>query len=131
MDCPFPIIGRKVKVKILRTFKVNGKSYKSKELDFNAMCDLEDMGVSMVDIKSKSLSLIRAYLSFCGNMSVEEAGNEVMLHLQNGGKFDEIMEELKTAIENSDFFRILKERAEEEDAENQTEESQKSENTEP
>lgn len=108
----------------MRVFKVNGKSYKSKELDFNAMCDLEDMGVSMVDIKSKSLSLIRAYLSFCGNMSVEEAGKEVMLHLQNGGKFDEIMEELKTAIEDSDFFRILKERAEEEDAESETAESE-------
>lgn len=115
----------------MRRFTVNGKHYKSKELDFNAMCDLEDMGVSMVDIKSKSLSLIRAYLSFCGNMSVEEAGNEVMLHLQNGGKFDEIMEELKAAIENSDFFLLIKKRAEEEDAENQTEESEESENTEP
>lgn len=115
----------------MRRFTVNGKSYKSKELDFNAMCDLEDMGVSMVDIKSKSMSLIRAYLAFCGNISAEEAGNEVMLHLKNGGKFDEIMEELKSAIENSDFFQILKERAEEEDAENQTEENKKSENTEP
>lgn len=113
----------------MRTFKVNGKTYKSKELDFNAMCDLEDMGVSLVDIKSKSLSLIRAYLSFCGNMSVEEAGNEVMLHLQNGGKFDKIMEELKTAIENSDFFRILKERAEEEATADETEENEESKNT--
>lgn len=114
----------------MRVFKVNGKSYKSKDLDFNAMCDLEEMGVSIIDIKSKSLSLIRAYLSFCGNMSVEEAGNEVMLHLKNGGKFDEIMEELKTAIENSDFFQILKKRAEEEDAEDQEQDGKESKNTE-
>lgn len=115
----------------MRKFTVNGKSYKSKELDFNAMCDLEDMGVSLVDIKSKSMSLIRAYLAFCGNMSAEEAGNEVMNHLKNGGKFDEIMEELKDAIENSDFFQILKERAEEENAEDQEQESEERENTEP
>lgn len=114
----------------MRRFLVNGKTYKSKELDFNAMCDLEDMGVSMVDIKSKNMSLIRAYLAFCGNISAEEAGNEIMLHLKNGGKFDEIMEELKVAIEDSDFFRFLKERAEEEDTENQKEKGEENENTE-
>ena len=92
----------------MRRFLVNGKTYKSKELDFNAMCDLEDMGVSMVDIKSKNMSLIRAYLAFCGNISAEEAGDEIILHLKNGGKFDEIMEELKVAIENSDFFASSK-----------------------
>ena len=84
----------------------------------------------MVDIKSKNMSLIRAYLAFCGNISAEEAGNEIMLHLKNGGKFDEIMEELKAAIEDSDFFRFLKKRAEEEDAESQTEESKEIKNTE-
>lgn len=114
----------------MRRFLVNGKTYKSKELDFNAMCDLEDMGVSMVDIKSKNMSLIRAYLAFCGNISAEEAGNEIMLHLKNGGKFDEIMEWLKEAIENSDFFRFLKERAEEEDSESKTEKEEERENTE-
>lgn len=114
----------------MRRFLVNGKTYKSKELDFNAMCDLEDMGVSMVDIKSKNMSLIRAYLAFCGNISAEEAGDEIILHLKNGGKFDEIMEELKVAIENSDFFRFLKERAKEEDAESEMEESKEIENTE-
>lgn len=114
----------------MRRFLVNGKTYKSKELDFNAMCDLEDMGASMVDIKSKNMSLIRAYLAFCGNISAEEAGNEIMLHLKNGGKFDEIMEELKVAIENSDFFRFLKERSEEEDSESKTEKEEESENTE-
>lgn len=114
----------------MKRFLLNGKKYKSKELDFNAMCDLEDMGVSMVDIKSKNMSLIRAYLAFCGNISAEEAGNEIMLHLKNGGKFDEIMEGLKEAIENSDFFRFLKERAEEEDSESETEKSEEIENTE-
>ena len=114
----------------MRRFLVNGKTYKSKELDFNAMCDLEDMGASMVDIKSKNMSLIRAYLAICGNISAEEAGDEIMLHLKNGGKFDEIMEELKAAIEDSDFFRFLKERAEEEDAENQKEKGKENEKTE-
>ena len=40
------------------------------------------------------------------------------------------MEELKVAIENSDFFRFLKERAKEEDAESEMEESKEIENTE-
>lgn len=27
---------------------LNGKEYKAKELDFNAMCELEDMGIDLM-----------------------------------------------------------------------------------
>lgn len=114
----------------MNTFKVNGKTYKQKELDFNAMCDLEQMGGSVIELKSKSMSFMRAYLAFCGNMSEEEAGNEIMAHLQNGGKFDEISKALNDAVKDSGFFRALKEGAETENAESETEENEKAENTE-
>lgn len=114
----------------MNTFKVNGKTYKQKELDFNAMCDLEQMGGSVTELKSKSMSFMRAYLAFCGNMSEEEAGNEIMAHLKNGGEFDEISKALNEAVKDSGFFRALKEGAESEDAESETAESEKAENTE-
>ena len=37
----------------MRTFTVNEKSYKAKDFDFNLVCDLEDMGISLDQIKKK------------------------------------------------------------------------------
>lgn len=107
----------------MKTFTINGKEYKSKMIDFNLVCDLEDMGVSIVNIDGKDMSLIRGYFGLCAGLTKEKAGKEIEAHLTNGGKFDELMELIKFEMENSDFFRNLKKTAETEDAENQTEES--------
>ena len=37
------------------TFTVNGKTYKAKPFDFNMVCDLEDMGISMQDASNKPM----------------------------------------------------------------------------
>lgn len=107
----------------MATFTVNGKSYKTKEIDFNGMCDLEDMGVSVTNMREKSLSLVRAYVAFCANISPEEAGKEIAAHMKNGGKLDSAMELAFDALKNSDFFQSVEKTAEAENAENQTAES--------
>lgn len=107
----------------MATFTVNGKSYKTKEIDFNGMCDLEDMGVSVTNMREKSLSLVRAYVAFCANTSAEEAGKEIAAHMKNGGKLDSVMELAFDALKNSDFFQSVEKTAETKDAENQTAES--------
>ena len=41
------------------------KEYEAKEFDFNLICDLEDMGISLDAAAEKTMNLIRAYISFC------------------------------------------------------------------
>lgn len=108
----------------MKTFTINGKEYKSKMMDFNFMCDLEDMGVSVVDMEGKNMSLVRGYLGLCAGISKESAGKEIQAHLISGGKFDEIMEVIKYEMDNSDFFQGLNQTAEAENAENQTAETE-------
>ena len=44
----------------MKTFKVNEKEYVAKPFDFNLICDLEDMGISLQDAGRKPMGMIRA-----------------------------------------------------------------------
>lgn len=106
----------------MRTFKVNNKEYKAKPFDFNLVCDLEDMGVSMEEMGQKSMSTVRGYFGLCAGLGRESAGAELQAHIVGGGDFSELLEAMSAEMNNSDFFRSLSERAETENAEMQTEE---------
>lgn len=105
----------------MKTFEVNGKRYKRKEFDFNLVCDLEDMGVSLDDMQKKNLSLIRGYFGLCAGLGKEEAGAELQAHLISGKKFESLTDVMSDEMEKSDFFRALSKTAETEDAEVETE----------
>lgn len=93
-------------------FNVNGKEYKSKEFDFNMICELEDVGVSIEQITSKPLSMVRAYFAICTGRDRIFAGAEIAEHIKNGGSLNDIMEVMTKEMELSDFFRTLAESAE-------------------
>lgn len=92
----------------MRTFTINGKTYKAKPFDFNLLCDMEDMGVSVGE-NSKSLSMLRAYLAICAGEDNEFAGREINQHVVGGGSLDGAFDALKKEMELSDFFQALKE----------------------
>ena len=96
-------------------------------VDFNLVCDLEDMNVSVVDGNMKSMSLMRGYFGLCAGLSMTKAGEEIQSHLKHGGKLDEFAESLKYEFENSEFFQSLREEAEEDNTENPATESEKEE----
>lgn len=108
----------------MKRFTVNGKQYDAKPFDFNLVCDLEDMGVSLQEMGRKHFSVTRAYFSLCAGLSVEEAGKELETHAISGGTFVEINGALNDEMEKSDFFRTLIKAEEEEITENQSEEEQ-------
>ena len=60
----------------MKYFTLNGKEYKSKELDYNTACDLEDMGVSLEMANTRPMSMVRAYFACCADISKEAAGKE-------------------------------------------------------
>ena len=105
----------------MRKFKLNGKEYNAKGFSFNTVCDLEDCGFSMEDMQRKPMSMVRAYLSICLNTSLESAGKEMEEHIISGGDFEKIMEVITNEMNDSDFFRNLNKRAEEEVGENEEE----------
>ena len=98
-----------------KLFIVNGKTYHAKEFDFNFLCDLEDQNLSLEDIDKKPMSLIRSYLAFSANITKEQAGVEIEKHLENGGKFNDIVEIMGQQMQDSGFFRSLNKGTEEED----------------
>lgn len=93
---------------INNTFEVNKKRYDIPELDFNAICDLESMGVSLGQIKKTPTEGIRAFFALCFNGDKEIAGTEIQSHIENGGEMDVIAEALGKAVKESGFFRAIK-----------------------
>lgn len=109
----------------MSTFKVNGIEYKAKPFDFNLVCDLEDMGITMSNMAGRSTSLIRAYFGLCSGLSKEDAGKEIERQFIKYGDLNDISEALNKEMEASDFFRSLTERAKTANAEGEETESKK------
>ena len=96
-----------------KVFVVNGKTYKAREFDFNFLCDLEDQNLSLEDIDRKPMNLIRAYLAFSAGITKEEAGKEIEAHLESGGKFNDVVDVMSHQMQDSGFFRSIREGKEE------------------
>ena len=114
--------GKKI---MTRTFTVNGKLYQAREITFNAICELEDAGVSLTEIESKPISTVRSYFAICLGGNKEVAGQEIEKHIINGGNLDEIMTAFREELADSDFFQALTKTANEEAQENQETETAK------
>lgn len=91
----------------MNTFTVNGTEYKAKPFDFNLVCDLEDMGVSLEEMGKKKMSMVRAYFAICAGKGNEFAGKELNTHFIGGGKFEDIVEAMNKEMEVFDFFQTL------------------------
>ncbi|MEG2769289.1 MAG: hypothetical protein RR902_00555, partial [Oscillospiraceae bacterium] len=90
-----------------KKFTVNDKVYDVPELDFNAVCDLEGMGVSFTNLKKTPILGLRAFLALCLDGDAEIAGIEIGEHMKKGGKLDVIAEAMGASIQDSDFFQAL------------------------
>ena len=88
-------------------FTVNGVTYTAKPFDFDLICDLEDMGVSIERIDKMPMSLIRGYFALCANVEPKVASSWIQEHLKKGGKVDDITEAMTKEMDVSDFFRSL------------------------
>lgn len=91
----------------MNTFNLNGSTVVAKRFDFNMLCDLEDLGVSIQDAQKKPMAMVRAYIAICLGAGLDYAGHQMEEHLVNGGTFEDIMSVMSKEMENSDFFRNL------------------------
>lgn len=91
----------------MKTFRLDGKVYEAKEIDFNMICDLEEQGISLEEIEKKPMSMMRTYIGFCINGTKEMAGKLIENHLVNGGSMSDIAEVMGEAMTESGFFQAL------------------------
>lgn len=90
----------------MKKIKLNGTEYEFEGINFNSVCQLEEMGVDITAAEKKPMSFIRAILALAvGDAKV--AGDELQAHLMNGGTLDEITKMISDEIAGSDFFQAI------------------------
>lgn len=91
------------------TFKLNNKDYNAKKLDYNAVCDLYDLGTDISTLSNGiNFSSIRNFIAvLIFNNDTELAGKEINDHIVNGGKLEDIVEIITKSVEDSGFFQAL------------------------
>lgn len=102
----------------MENFKLNGRVYKAREVDFNFVAMLGENGIFVTEITKKILPSLRVYVAFCMNSDdLEMAGNEINLHIINGGALDDITAVFVEKLNDSDFFQALSSRTNDKETE--------------
>ena len=94
-------------------YKLNGKTYQlSNEISFVEMAQLEKCGITLQALKEPEnlpFNILLGAVAFITKLSLQEANDEMMIHLKNGGKLGDFQEAIKMLFEvlkNSDFFKL-------------------------
>lgn len=90
----------------MNTVMINNKVVVIKNIDFSAICELEDLGLDVSKVGSKTFSSVRSAVAFHMGISLDDAGKEIENHIKNGGKLDALVPLLEAIVE-SDFFQAL------------------------
>ena len=97
----------------MKKITTNSKDYNiDKVIDFNGICELEDLGLDLSNLKKTKMSSIRALLAYVGGMDTDTAGAEIMEHLKKGGSFEDFTPLINSLVE-SDFFQATRQPSEE------------------
>lgn len=83
---------------------INSKEYKVPKFDFDAMCELEELGLDFNSTK-QSFSYIRALVAYTMKCDLNEASEAISEHVKTGSIAD--FSVLSKALTESDFFQNL------------------------
>ena len=87
---------------------VGGKDYKLPKLDFNAVCELEELGMDFSRIQKMSMSTGRALLALVMKTDCKTAAKAYEDELEKDEEaFNKIMLPLYNMINESDFFQKM------------------------
>lgn len=95
------------------TIILANETYDIPELDFNAVCELSEKGVDILDPKSFTKNPIiaaRNITSWMTKTDTIEAGNIIQNHVIDGGDIADIFTAFNEAIEASGFIHSLQAR---------------------
>jgi hypothetical protein len=86
---------------------INGREYTIPEVDFDAVCELEEKGVDLLaaDAKHPKIAItLRGIVAWIMGVPEKVASREIMEHIQNGGNIIEILNTVTEAMQDSGFF---------------------------
>lgn len=89
--------------------KINGKTYKVKEMGFSEYTKMEEQGFSIIDaFRKKQLTLIAMGFA-CAVIGCdrEDAEDLINQHVLGGGNIIDIVEAFSNAVAESDFFQKM------------------------
>ena len=103
-----------------RTIKLNDKEYTMPEIDFNAICELSELGVDVMNPETLSkhpIPTARAVVAWITGENLTTAGNLIQTHLIAGGDIAHVLTGFIGGIEDSGFFKSLPRRKVEDEEE--------------
>ena len=86
---------------------INGNKYDIPEVDFDAVCELEEMGVNLLaqnKEKPQIATIVRGFSAWIMGVDVQTASREIESHIANGGNVLDILSKVTDAVTNSGFF---------------------------
>lgn len=90
----------------MKNITINGKEYKIKPIDFNALCELEESGFVLADAPKQTFKTLRALCAVAMGCDIVDAGKEIEEHIASGGSIADLKPLFDNLVE-SDFFRNL------------------------
>lgn len=87
---------------------INGNKYDIPELDFDAVCELEEYGVELMAINKNSpkiASTVRGFAAWVMGTDLKTASEEIANHINEGNGIAEILNSMIDAVQNSGFFK--------------------------
>lgn len=96
----------------MRKVEINGKTYSLAPMNFNTICAIDELGISIDDYTKKQMAFVRAYLAVSTGLTTITVGEELESHIIGGGDFKEIFKAVGEEIDESDFFQAIKKKQE-------------------
>jgi hypothetical protein len=90
----------------MKNIIINNITVSLKNIDFGAICELEDLGLDVQSIGKKTFSSIRCAVAYHMDISIDEASKVIEEHITKGGKLADFVPFLE-AITSSDFFKAI------------------------
>lgn len=94
---------------------INDKRYEIPELTFEAVCELEENGIYLLNMDRndrKFASMIRALVAWVIGSDLPTASAEIQAHIEKGGNIGDIMTKITEAVNQSSFFNAQRKAAE-------------------
>ena len=82
---------------------VNGKVYPVKELTWKFLVILDKEGIDVERVSG--VAALNMFVAYCGDMTPQEAEEEINAHVLNGGNLNELVDTYNKALTDSGFFR--------------------------
>lgn len=87
---------------------INGNKYDVPEMNFDAVCELEERGVNLLNADMNNVkiaTMARGLVAWIMDVDVQTASKEIEAHIANGGNIVDIVSRVTDAINNSGFFK--------------------------